>query len=663
MGHSRDRHSSGHQEDDSLSPVLPAADLSLNASDLHALHGLHAPHNGSAPTAMVQYVVDFSRFGEHLIQVDMQFTATANQQVWLPTWIPGSYMIRDFSRHLDRIQAFERRADGCSLSPIVIQKISKNRWQLQSHQGQSITLRYLVYSYDLSVRGAYLDHTRAYANPACVCLAVAGQELRPISLTLISGPAFRQAAIATALRMHSPKSPASVKAIGSTNDNDTIWHLSASHYEELIDNPFEIAQLTEGQFDAGGKTHRISISGRHETDMVRLSRDLKAICNTVTELFGDAPFDDYLFLVIATGSLYGGLEHQRCTSLITPRDDLPIVGEKAIPSTAYRRFLGLCCHEYFHSWMVKTIRPVELIQASLDQEAYTDLLWVFEGFTSYYDDLLLYRSGVIDQPSYLELLAEQLSRYYQNPGRDVQSVSESSFDAWIKYYRPDENSGNAGTSYYNKGALVALTLDLLLRKRGSSLDALVQQLYVQAKQGQSVSRDTLPLLCAELTGDAMPDFFANYVYGLEPLPLIELLGEFGLLVKLDNRHWPFGMKVSDSAQGVQVIQVLRDSAAGKAGISANDVILAANGLKASMAQLQKLAERQPPTQVDASRTLSPLPPSQHSNPSQPGAVEVHLFRRDELYQFQLMPAVSTLHAARLTLACERDVHRWLGAPP
>lgn len=208
-------------------------------------------------------------------------------------------------------------------------------------------------------------------------------------------------------------------------------------------------------------------------------------------MFGSAPFKNYTFMTMATGNSYGGLEHCNSTSLITPRDDLPKSNEPTEPSKDYQRFLGLCSHEYFHSWLVKFIRPENFANYNLHQEGYTSLLWIFEGFTSYYDDLILLRSGVISQKSYLDLLKSQLDRYLQNPGRFVQTVAESSFDAWIKFYRPDENTNNAGTSYYNKGALVALCLDLGLRLRGSSLDALIRRLYENTQNGIQVNERTV----------------------------------------------------------------------------------------------------------------------------------------------------------------------------
>lgn len=582
---------------------------------------------------MLYYRLAFEQYGQHLIDVAVRFYAAPQQQVWLPVWIPGSYLVREFARHVGQVQAVVD-PDGTA-SPINITKITKNTWQIDCDLPTWVELRYQVYAFDLSVRGAYFDHQRIYVNPACVCLAIAGQEQQPIRLGLAVGAAFLGLPLACSL------------AGADERCDDTVqYELVATDYADLIDHPFEIAALTQTQFEVCGLPHRLAISGRHQTDLLRLSADLAKICQSQIELFGSAPFSDYLFMVMATGNGYGGLEHQNCTSLITPRDDLPTIGEPVRPSAAYRRFLGLCSHEYFHAWLVKCIRPEGFAAPDLNAEVYTSLLWVFEGFTSYYDDLMLYRSGVIDRDAYLELLAEQISRYQQNAGRTQQSLSESSFDAWIKYYRPDENSNNAGTSYYNKGALLALCLDLTLRQRGSDLDAVMRLLYAAAQAGQTVNEQTLPALCQQLVGDDLADFWAAYVNGTVELPFMALLGAFGLEFKLEEKLWPFGLKLQDQPQGVVVQQVLRDSAAARAGISAQDVLLAIDGIRASSATVQQLAER-----LHAQGSGQPV--------SMLRDVECHVFRRDELHVFRVRPYRSSVPSSRLLVAQPTLLQAWL----
>ncbi|WP_278394880.1 M61 family metallopeptidase, partial [Acinetobacter venetianus] len=541
---------------------------------------------------MLHYQIEFDDYREHLVHVTLRFLANPNQELWLPTWIPGSYLVREFSKHIESVKASDEA--GRILS---IKKTEKNRWRLFNTDHELITVEYDVYAYDLSVRGAYVDQTRLYINPACVCLGLQDQEQAPCEVEVFLPDELKHFQIATGLT-----SKSLVKG---------RFTLKAENYDQLIDSPFELADQSRFSFEANGIPHEFVISGKHSTDLDRLKADIKKICETEINMFGSAPFKDYTFMTMATGNSYGGLEHCNSTSLITPRDDLPKAGEAEEPSKDYQRFLGLCSHEYFHSWLVKFIRPENFANYDLHKEGYTSLLWIFEGFTSYYDDLILLRSGVISQKSYLDLLKAQIDRYLQNPGRFIQSVSESSFDAWIKFYRQDENSNNAGTSYYNKGSLVALCLDLGLRLRGSNLDSLMRRLYENTQNGMQVNDRTIVELCNELTGDNWIEQINHLINTTDELPLDQLFPEFGLSYSIKNdKALPFGLKVADKAEGVVIQQVRRESAAAQAGLSANDVIIAIDGLKASEKLLAKYAKQQ-------------------------GTFTVFAFRRDELLRFEL----------------------------
>lgn len=571
---------------------------------------------------MIYYTLSFAQYYQHLIQVKVRFKAQAQQKIWLPTWIPGSYLIREFAKHIESVKALHVGTGEA----IKLHKLTKNQWQLQNTQADEIEVSYQVYAYDLSVRGAYTDDDRLYVNPAAVCIGVEGQEDSAIQLQLDVPEALSRFEL--------------VSSMPVVEASNTAYTLSATNYHELIDQPFELAEQACISFNAHDITHRIAISGRHQTDLKRLAADLEKICAAQIRMFGEAPFKDYLFMVMATANSYGGLEHQSSTSLITPRDDLPKTSEPAKPSVNYQRFLGLCSHEYFHAWLVKFIRPHNYVKPNLHQEDYTTLLWVFEGITSYYDDLMLYRSGVIDQNAYVDLLRDQISRYLSNPGRQIQSVAESSFDAWIKYYRPDENTNNAGTSYYNKGALVALCLDLTLRQHGSNLDLLMQALYQRAKNGQHVDEQTLPQLCQQLTGHSLSDFFDNYVEGTTELPLQQLLAEFGISLHMEHKVWPLGLKVQENPQGLLVQQVLRDSAAAQAGLSCQDIIIALNGLKASTSLLQQLGN--------------------HTNTA--SHITCHAFRRDELKVLEIQGRGFMTSAAKLLIEDKNRLSQWIDHP-
>lgn len=565
---------------------------------------------------MLHYQIEFDDYQQHLIHVTLRFVANPTQELWLPTWIPGSYLIREFAKHIESVKAYDEAGRELKIS-----KFEKNKWRLFNTDHELITVEYDVYAYDLSVRGSYVDQTRFYVNPACVCLSLKDQEDAECELEVFLPNEFKHFTVATGLA-----SKSLVKG---------RYTLRADNYMQLIDSPFELADQTRFSFEAEGIQHEFVISGKHATNVERLQADIQKICQTEIQLFGSAPFKNYVFMTMATGNSYGGLEHPNSTSLITPRDDLPKANESEEPSEDYQRFLGLCSHEYFHSWLVKYIRPENFVNYDLHKESYTSLLWIFEGFTSYYDDLILLRSGVISQASYLKLLKTQIDRYLQNPGREVQSVAESSFDTWIKFYRPDENSNNAGTSYYNKGCLVALCLDLGLRLRGSSLDALVRKLYENAQKGIQVSERSIFDLCEELTGHSWLEQINHLIYTTDELPLDQLFPEFGIEYQVKNdKTQPFGLKVADKPEGVMIQQARRDGAGAKAGLSANDVIVAIDGLKASEKLLAKYAKQQ-------------------------GEFVVHAFRRDELLQFTVNAAETGLTTVELKVDDQVKLEAWL----
>ncbi|MFN3074256.1 M61 family metallopeptidase [Acinetobacter sp. TY2] len=567
---------------------------------------------------MLHYQIEFDDYRQHLVHVTLRFLADPTQVLSLPTWIPGSYLIREFSKHIESVRAYDEAGRVLKIS-----KFEKNKWRLFNTDHELITVEYDVYAYDLSVRGAYVDQTRLYVNPACLCLGLDGQEHKAVEVEVFLPPELKHFQIATGLA-----SKSLVKG---------RFTLKADNYAQLIDSPFELAEQTRFSFEANGIPHEFVVSGKQAMNIARMQQDIEKICATEISMFGSAPFKNYTFMTMATGNSYGGLEHPNSTSLITPRDDLPKTDEPEEPSADYQRFLGLCSHEYFHSWLVKFIRPENFANYDLNQEGYTSLLWIFEGFTSYYDDLILLRSGVISQESYIKLLKVQIDRYLQNPGRAIQSVSESSFDAWVKFYRQDENSNNAGTSYYNKGCLVALCLDMGLRLRGSSLDALMRKLYENAQNGIQVNERTIVDLCNELTGDDWIEQINHLINTTDELPLDQLLPEFGLNYTLKNdKSLPLGLKLVDKPEGVLIQSARRDGVAVQAGLSANDVIVAIDGIKATVKLVEKYAKQE-------------------------GTYTVFAFRRDEFIQFDVQTGGSALTEVELNVTDQNKADTWLKA--
>ena len=412
----------------------------------------------------------------------------AGQRFTMPAWIPGSYLIREFAKHVVVIRAAARRA------PIELTKTDKHTWRAAPCAGP-LTVTAEIYACDQSVRGAYLDTTRGFFNGPCVFLRVMGRESRSCEVEIVRPPAKGYAGwrVATSLgRM-------SAQPLG-------FGKYAAADYEELIDHPVALGSFTHAGFTAGGVPHEVAITGRHRTDVDRLVRDLKLLCEHHIRFFGKpAPMDRYVFLITAVGEGYGGLEHRASTALLCSRDDLPRSGVPEV-TESYRTFLGLASHEYFHTWNVKRIKPAAFTPYNLEQENYTQLLWAFEGITSYYDDLALVRCGLLQPEEYLEVVGRSITQLLRSPGRRKQTITESSWDAWIKYYRQDENAPNAIVSYYGKGSLVALTLDLLIRSRTDgrkSLDEVMRALWHQyGLPGVGVAEDGVERVAEEVSGSS-----------------------------------------------------------------------------------------------------------------------------------------------------------------
>lgn len=438
----------------------------------------------------------------------------AGQVFAMPAWIPGSYMIRDYARHVVAIRA---EADGVGLD---VRKLDNSRWRIEPAD-RAVTLVLEIYAHDDSVRGAHLDNTHAYFNGPCVFPAVVGQEDVECQLEIGSS----ESSEAKNWRVATSMNRAGAESYG-------FGAYVAGDYAELIDHPVEIGSLSIGEFQAGGIPHLIAIRGNTKADMARLCHDLQTLCSFHMQLLG-APkdLDRYVFLLHAPGNGYGGLEHRWSSSLVSNRDSLPIRGDEGI-SPEYRTFLGLASHEYFHLWNVKRMKPDAFTPYDLSQESHTELLWVFEGVTSYYDDLALVRSGLIPASEYLELLGQTITRVIRGQGRRRQSVAESSFDAWTKFYKQDANAGNAIVSYYTKGSLIALALDLKLRLETDgriSLDDVMRACWDKwGETGEGMPERGLEEISADISGLDLSDFFDAAIRGTGELALEHLLHDHGV---------------------------------------------------------------------------------------------------------------------------------------
>jgi predicted metalloprotease with PDZ domain len=587
---------------------------------------------------LIEYHVSPFHPAAHLFRVTLIVPTPdpRGQKLVLPAWIPGSYMIRDFSRNLVSVTA------SCDGEPVDLVKLDKHSWQAAPVEGK-LQVECEVYAWDLSVRGAYLDTLHGFFNGTSLFLRVVGQESSPINVVL-NPPSTEWI---QGWRLATSMPPGNV-------DEDGFGVYEIDNYEQLLDYPVEMGNITELAFEAAAVPHRMVFTGHvMGLDTERLCRDMRAICACHADLFGELPVKQYLFMTMVTGDGYGGLEHRDSTALMCKRDDLPFSAMGKM-TKGYRNYLGLCSHEYFHLWNVKRIRPKVLQEADLSEEVHTELLWAFEGITSYYDDLALVRSGCIEADSYLELLATTVTRVMRGRGRLRQSVAESSFDTWTRFYKQDENAPNAIVSYYSKGALAALGLDIALRDAtddSSSLDDFMRALWREfGMTDKGVDEGDLEKLAARIAGRDLDVFFQRVVQGREELPLEEWFRFFGIGYRLraargpedwgssgrsdddENPRHSLGARYRQKGEFVELLQVYDEGPAQQCGLSAGDRLVAIDGIQVTTDNLLSILNRlESGTQV-----------------------EVHAFRRDELLSFQLSLRPPAADTCELWLLADKE---------
>jgi predicted metalloprotease with PDZ domain len=603
----------------------------------------------------ISYEVHLFDPAKHLLLVTMRISALdteylpASLHLALPAWIPGSYMVRDFAKNVTEITALDHSKKRAATLRLV--KTDKHSWQLSlAPKTTTISVSMLVYAWDLSVRGAHFDQTHCFFNGTSVFLRIRGYENLPHTVAILTTlPALKQWHIAISM----PHSAGLVKTpitLGAAIES----HFVAADYDELIDHPFEIGDFQHATFKAANTTHHVVITGKATVDLNRLCADLQRICDAQIRFFEPstkkAPYKDYWFLVMAVGNGYGGLEHRASTALICSRNDLPFKDMPSLNHTlkgaatneGYQTFLGLASHEFFHTWNVKRIRPKAFSPYDLDKEQHSRLLWIFEGFTSYYDDLFLVRTGLIDDNTYLQTLAKTISGVQKTPGRLRQSVADSSFDAWTKYYKQDENSVNAIVSYYTKGSLVALALDLTIRARTAgkktaqkSLDDVMRLLWENYKAGVLLDENDFVNIVEQATGVDVFLEVQRWAYGTDEIAWQPIFAGLGLALewkKTSNDAVWLGAKLAASELGLSVQNAVGHGPLATAGISAGDTLIALDGIKATDSSLRALLQRTKPSEI----------------------IQVHAFRRDELMSFQITLDVAPAHDAELKSLTKRN---------
>ena len=551
--------------------------------DPTTLIAMTAPHTAATAPAAVHYRIAAADLHAHLFHVTLTLAQPeALQELQLPVWIPGSYLVREFSKNLQQLRAHQHGQQ------LPVQQRDKQRWQVACDSAAPLVVEYAVYANDPSVRTASLNTERGFFNGTSLCLRPEGQADQRCTVDIVAPEIIAAGAGWTcATGLFDLKTDAAGFGLYQARD-----------YDELADCPVEMGNFWSAHFQAGGVPHRLVVAGAAPTfDGQRLLADTQKICETAIAFWhgqnpdknqrkgkgngkgkakdknsidGTPPFESYVFLLNAVHDGYGGLEHRNSTALICARADLPRL---SAPHTGegYTTLLGLVSHEYFHTWNVKRLRPSEFTHCDYTQENYTELLWFFEGFTSYYDDLLLRRAGLIDDAAYLKLLTKTAHQVLQAPGRLVQTVAQASFDAWVKFYRPDENTPNATISYYTKGALVALCIDLALRREGhTTLDDVMRALWQRCEGGPMAESDVRAVL-QQLAGRSFDAELDAWVHSTAELPLAEMLAAHGVTLKADAPQpaQRLGLRVAEGS-AVQVKAVLRGGLAEQAGMAAGD---------------------------------------------------------------------------------------------
>lgn len=569
---------------------------------------------------MIQYAIAFPEPHTHLYHVTLTIeTPAPTLDLHLPVWTPGSYMVRDYARHVERFAASTGGHD-CTW-----EKTDKSTWCVTCTTPETLIITYQVYAFDLTVRTSHLDATHAYFNPATLCMYTPALMHTPHRMTIQAPDAWQ---VTTGLA------------------RATDGAFVAQDYDELVDSPFEIGTHRLFTFTVHDIPHEIALWGTGNEDPARIVRDTERVVETAATMFGGLPYTRYVFLLHLVDGAYGGLEHRNSVTNIVDRWSFR-------SARGYERFIALMSHEFFHVWNVKRIRPQPLGPFDYQRENYTRELWAMEGMTSYYDNLILLRAGLTTREHYLEWLADDILKQEALPGRSIQNLETSSFDAWIKYYRQDENSANSSVSYYLKGSLVALLLDLGIRAQTAgtySLDDVLRRLYAQVTTTNAGYDESSAIrqIVEQITEHDWGAFFADYVRGTAELDYRSALASVGLGMAWGHARtsaegapaW-HGLTLRGEYGHSKVLAVRRDGPGIAAGIYAGDEIIAIDGTRADEYRLnERVAERRPGDTVVLSvfrrdmllhipLTLAVAPPDTLRLLPDPAATPEQIARRQE----------------------------------
>ena len=504
----------------------------------------------SISTMALDYAVSFDKVKSHYVTVDLTFDATGRDFVdfKVPVWTPGSYKVREFSNAFENVTAGDKE----------VKRINKNTWRIATSGASEVKLSYDVYSFTVSVRQSYADENYAFLHGVSAFGYLEGYEKEQITLSIVPYAGWNNVEVAL------PQT----KAAG--------YVFTCENYDLLADSPIALGNFDKTSYVSGKVPHTVVMIGEGNYDLETIREDFKKISDSQIAMMGDHPSDRYTHFVYNVGNGGGGLEHLNSQTSMMYRWGYTSKGR-------YRNFLGLIAHEYFHLWNVKRVRPIQLGPFDYDKEVYTDMLWIAEGITSYYDDKTLHRIGLYDDEEYLGILASQINRLENSPGKDIMSLAHSSMLAWVKAYLPTEESMNTTVSYYNKGMIAAAMLDLEIRANGKkSLDDVMTTLYTDfyKKKGRGFTHEEFIAVCTELAGKNMKPFFEDVIFSTKPLDYESIFSQYGISItdKNADKTTPWSGVVSSHSNGKTTItNIYSNSPAVDAGLSVNDEIIAING--------------------------------------------------------------------------------------
>jgi len=525
--------------------------MRIYASILIALF-IHMSH--AKQISPIHYTLSIPEPHTHYVKVEMEISCANKKEVTvsMPVWTPGSYLVREFSKSVER---FEATASGKQL-PVI--KTNKNNWSISKGKAEKIIVTYWVYAYEFSVRTSFVDAEQALINPSSICMMAQGMEnvAGTIGINL----------------------PGNYTKISTALPKNTEGYFVFQHYDELADSPLQLGNHEEWDFEVRGVPHKVAMVGINNADKTRFLKDLKTVCETMTDIVGVHPCKQYLFIVQNVEAGGGGLEHLNSTVVVMNRLNWKDEGK-------YKSFLGLCAHEYFHLWNVKRIRPIELGPFNYHAENYTEQLWVAEGITSYYDELAMLRAGFVKPMQFIATLEGYINDLENRPGSKIQTLSQSSHDAWIKEYRPNENSKNTSISYYAKGLVVAALLDAKISAATNgkkNLDDLMKMLwtryYIDKKRGFTSTE--FEAAATEVAETELKPFFDKHVRSLDIPDYQNILGDAGLTINVKTEKRQSSGMTTATENGKTIVKYVESGLpAWISGVNVNDELIAINGFR------------------------------------------------------------------------------------